>query len=209
MTLSPAALLLLPLLLPLLAPATAAAFSGAGPQEVASADSLPPSIRDGYVPPDRILYGAFLRSAAVFEQKAQANESKGLSGDAYRRHFVHKLGITPSEQARISQIALRYYDRYTVLKTQLNDAVAQFRAANFPGNVYQPVYDRDNNFILPPTPPEIARLGAQLDALTQASRDEIHAALGDTRFASLDSALRARASKDFERLKALHSGSAQ
>lgn len=113
MPLNPAALLLLPTLLsPLLAAA----------QEVASADTLPPSVRDGYVPPDRILYGSFLRSAAVFEKRAQANEANGLSGDAYRRHLVHKLGITPAEQQQIGGIALRYYDRWAALKDQLKDA---------------------------------------------------------------------------------------
>jgi hypothetical protein len=200
MTRNAAALFLLPMLLqPLLLSA----------QEVVSADSLPPSIRDGYVPPDRILYGSFLRSVAVFEKRAQEKEAQGLSGDAYRRHFVHKLGISATEQQQISQIALRYYDRWSTLKAQLNEAVKQFRAENFPGSIYEPVYDANGRYILPATPPEIAHLGAQLDLLTQASRDEIHSALGDSRFAYLDSALRARASRDFETLKSLHSGSAQ
>jgi hypothetical protein len=79
----------------------------------------------------------------------------------------------------------------------------------FPADSGKSVYDANAAFILPATPPEIARLGAQLDRLTQASRDEVHNALGDSRFAYLDSALRARASRDFETLKSLHSGSAQ
>ena len=86
---------------------------------------------------------------------------------------------------------------------------SEFRAINLPGNVYQPVYDPKGQLILPPTPPEIARLGAQIDSLTQASRDDIHTTLGDARFTHLDSALHARASKDFEKLKSVRSGSAQ
>lgn len=106
-------------------------------------------MRPGYVPPGRVLYGSFLRSEAVFEKKAESNEANGVSGDAYRKHFVRQLGITSPEQQQISQIALRYYERYTALKTELQDAVKQFRAVNFPGNVYDPVYGPDGRLVLP------------------------------------------------------------
>lgn len=148
-------------------------------------------MREGAVPPDRVLYGVFLRHEAAFEKLAWANESKGLSGDAYRNHFIQKFGLTPDEQRQIGEIALNYDEQWSGLREQTKSAARDFRALKFPND------RRLHGAPPPPKSPELVALSKQMHAVTLSGRDRIHSVLGDARFAQLDSLLRSRARHDF------------
>lgn len=182
-----------------------------------SVDNIPPASRDGVVPPDRVLYGAFLRHEAVFERRARENEAKGLSGAAYRNHFINHFGITANEQLEISAIALSFYDQWAGLKAQVRAAVADFHKEFFTQSTAAHVTGQEQassgtqfsyptGTTLPSAPGALASLDQQIEALTLSARDQVHASLGDARFQHLDATLRARAAHDFQKVWDLREG---
>jgi len=148
------------------------------------------------VPPDSVIYGTFLRHAATFEKLAKANEAHGASGAFYRNHLTHKFGITADEQKKVSTITQTYLSNYHALLQKIHLETQNWRALNFPNNQHIPGTPK------PALSPMLISLYRQLQQTTLQARDQVHTALGDTRFAQLDAQVRARAAKDILKVNA-------
>jgi hypothetical protein len=141
--------------------------------------------------PDAVIYRIFLHHVAAFERRARSNEAKGGSGDAFRNHLIRKFGITSNEQKQIAEMALSFDTASKPLVAQRKAIVTDFRSKNFPDGKHR------QGQPLPSLPVELTTIRGSINALTLQTRDQLRSALGDDRFALLDSAVRAKFQHDF------------
>ncbi len=151
-------------------------------------------MRPGATAPDQVVYGVFLRHVGTFENLAEANEARGESGAAYRNHLAHKFGLTITEQTKVNEIAQTYVTQYKALNQQLEAAAKDYRALNFPNN------EHIAGAPAPAKSPALIAIQEQIRQTTLQARDQVHAALGDTRFAQVDAQVRARATHDLSKI---------
>lgn len=139
-------------------------------------DPLPPD----HPMPEAAIYRIFMTHVATFEQKARDAEAQGKSGDSWRNHLTRKYGLTREEQQQLASTVLSYHSQMVGLRQQLRQEKANFEAKY----TLNHQLNRSNP---PPAPNEkMHALKQQQDALTLNTKDQIHAQLGDARFAELD-----------------------
>ncbi len=156
----------------------------AGPcfaQEI-SLDVLPPQMRKPM--PDQVIYHMFLRHLAAFERLAQQAQANGQNPDPWRKHILHKFGLTADEQQKIMPIALQYDAQWRSIHEQEEIAIKTYKDLYFPKGTWpkgQP---------LPPKSDELLSLQKSSQDLALRAKEQVTASLGATRFAGLDSMIR-------------------
>lgn len=148
--------------------------------------SIPAPLKTTTTYPDEKMYGSALRQMAAMERMARQHESLGLDGGAFRRHLQKRFNINATEQQRMATLAFAYEVEYRQLRDQAQEIGRAFREQYFPNNRRTP------GTPLPPRDPRLAKIKAQIDALTLAYRDRVHSSLGDAGFQRFHTALHAR-----------------
>ena len=93
-------------------------------------------------------------------------------------------------------IAQVYLRQYKALNQQLQAEAKNFRALNFPNN------KQAAETPAPPKSPALLAIQKQIRLATLQARDQVHAALGDTRFVQVDGQIRARGTHDLSKIAA-------
>jgi hypothetical protein len=133
--------------------------------------------------PDSVIYEFYFGRMASFEDTAQKNENKGLSGGPLRAVITKELGIGQDQRSILEQIAGQSLAKAASLDQRAAEIIQQCRSRYPKGNISR----KDQ---VPSIPPELEQLQAARDSIFLNAKSQLSQLLNAGKFAEIDSRIK-------------------